>query len=48
MTVYINDPQNSKIGLLQLKNIFSDVVEYKMNSKISVALLYTRDEEGEK
>ena len=46
--MYISDPKNSTRKLLQLINIFSDVAGYKINSKRSVALLYTKDKEAEK
>ena len=41
MIVYISDHKNSTRELLQLINPFSDVARYNINSKISVALLYT-------
>ena len=47
MIVYINDPKNSTRELLQLINTSSDVAGYKINSKKSVALLYTKDKEAE-
>ena len=43
MRVYISDPKNSTKELLQLINTFSNVAGYKINSKKSVALLYTDD-----
>ena len=43
MIVYMSDPQNSTKKLLQLINIFSNGAGYKINSKKSVALLYTDD-----
>ena len=46
--VYISDPQTSTKELLQLINNFSEVTGYKINSKISVALLYTNDRETER
>ena len=42
MIVYISDSKNSTKELLQLINTFSDVAGYKINSKKSVALLYTK------
>ena len=48
MIVYISDPKNSNKELLQLINTFSDVAGYKINSKKSVALLYTKNKEAEK
>ena len=41
-------PQNSTRELLQLINTFSDVAGYKINSKKSAALLYTKDKEAER
>ena len=41
--VYIRDPKTSTMELLQLINTFSKVAGYKINSKKSVALLYTND-----
>ena len=48
MIVYISDPKNSTKELLQLINTFSNVAGYKINSKKSVALLYTDDKWAEK
>ena len=48
MIVYISDPKNSTKELLQLINTFSNVAGYKINSKKSVALLYTKDKQGGK
>ena len=48
MIVYINDPKNSTKELLQLINTFSNVAGYKINSKKSAALLYTKDKEAER
>ena len=48
MIVYISDPKNSTKELLHLVNVFSDVAGYKINLKISVALLYTKDEKAER
>ncbi|KAL6089590.1 hypothetical protein STEG23_038192 [Scotinomys teguina] len=47
MIVYLSDPQNSTKELLQLINTFSNVAGYKVNSKKSVALLYTKDKKAE-
>ena len=47
MIVSISDPKDSTKELLQLINTFSDVAEYKINSKKSVALLYTKYKEDE-
>ena len=41
MRVYISDSKNSTKEFLQL--MINNVGEYKINSKISVALLYTND-----
>ena len=46
MIVYINDFKSSTKELLQFINTFSNVAEYKINSKESVALLYTADKMG--
>ncbi|KAL6092740.1 hypothetical protein STEG23_032596 [Scotinomys teguina] len=46
MIVYLSDPQNSAKEL-QLINTFSNVAGYKVNSKKSVALLYTKDKRAE-
>ena len=48
MIVYISDPKNSTKEFLQLINTFSNVAGYKINSKKSVALLYTKDKEEER
>jgi hypothetical protein len=39
MIVYISDPKNSTRELLNLKNSFSEVAEYKINSNQSMAFL---------
>ena len=44
--VYLSDPKNSTRELLELINTFSNVAGYKINSKKSVALLYTTDKEA--
>ena len=46
--VCISDPKSSTKELLQMINTFSDVAGYKINSKKSVALLYTKDKEAER
>ena len=46
--VYISDPKNSTRELLKLKNNFSKVAGYKINSNKSVAFLYTKDKQDEK
>ena len=48
MIVYISDVKNSSKELLQLINTFTDVAGYNINSKKSVALLYTKDKEAER
>ena len=48
MILFIRDPQNSSIQLLQLINTFRKVAGYKFSSKKSVALLYTNDRWAEK
>jgi hypothetical protein len=48
MIVYISDPKNSTRELLNLTNNFSAVAEFKINSKKSVAFLYTKDNQAEK
>ena len=48
MIVYISDPKNSTIELLNLKNSFSAVAGYKINSNKSVAFLYSKNKQAEK
>ena len=48
MIVYIRDPKNSTKKLLQLINTFSNVSGHKINSKKSVALLYSDNKRAEK
>jgi hypothetical protein len=48
MIVYISDPKNSTRELLNLKNSFSAVAGYKINSNKSVAIHYTKDTQAEK
>ena len=48
MRDYTSDPKNSTKELLQLINTFSNVAGYKINSKNSVAFLYTDDKLAEK
>jgi hypothetical protein len=48
MIVFISDPKNSTREILQLKNNFSKVVGYKVNSNKSVAFLYANDKQTEK
>jgi hypothetical protein len=47
MVVSLKDPKNSTRELLQQIN-FSKVAEYKINSKKSVAFLYSKDKQAEK
>jgi hypothetical protein len=42
MIVYLSDPKHSKGKLLHLINTFSIVVDYKINSQKSVALLINK------
>jgi hypothetical protein len=44
----ISDPKHSSRELLQLRNNFSKVAGYKINSNKSVAFLYTKDKQTEK
>ena len=46
--VYISDPKNSTRELLSLKNSFSEVTGYKINSNKSMAFVYTKDKQAEK
>ena len=48
MIVYISDPKNSDKELLRLINTFSNVAGFKINSKKTVALLYTDDKRAGK
>ena len=48
MIVNTSNPQNSSRGVLQLINNLSKMTGYKINSKESVALLYTNDKWAEK
>ena len=43
MIVHVSDHKNSTRELLQLINSFSNMAGYKINSKQSVAVLYTSD-----
>ncbi|KAL6031328.1 hypothetical protein STEG23_000681 [Scotinomys teguina] len=47
MIIYLSDPKNSTKEVLQLINTFSNVAGYKVNSKKSIALLYTKDKKPE-
>jgi hypothetical protein len=46
--VCVCDPKNSTRELLNLKNSFSEVAGYKINSNKSMAFLYTKDKHDEK
>jgi hypothetical protein len=46
--VYLSDPKYSTRELLQLINNFRKVAEYKLNSKKSVAFLYSKEKRAEK
>jgi hypothetical protein len=48
MIVYISDPKNSTRELLNLINSFCEEAGYKINSKESMAFLYTKDKQAEK
>jgi hypothetical protein len=48
MIVYISNPKNSTRELLNQINNFSEVAGYKINSKKSLAFLYTKDKQAEK
>ena len=43
MIVYIRDPKNFTRELLSLINSFGEVAGYKINSKKSMAFLYTKN-----
>ena len=48
MIVYLRDPKNSTRELLHLINNFSKVAGHKINSRKSVAFLYSKDKQAEK
>ena len=48
MIVYTSDPKNSTRELLNLINTFNEVAGYKINSKKSMAFLYTKNKQAEK
>ena len=48
MIACIRDPKNSTREILNLINNFSAVAEYKINSNMSMAFLYTKNKEDEK
>jgi hypothetical protein len=47
MVVYTGDPNNSTRELLNLRNSFSEVAAYKINSNKSMAFLFTKDKQAE-
>ena len=47
MILYIENPKDSTIKLLELINEYSKVVEYKINRQKSLAFLYTNNEKTE-
>ena len=48
MIVYLCDPKKSTRELLNLRNKFSKVLRYKINSNRSVVFLYSKDKQAEK
>ena len=48
MILYIENPKDSTIKLLELINDYSKVAEYKINTQKSLAFLYTNNEKTEK
>jgi hypothetical protein len=48
MIIYIKDPKNSTEELLQLKNNFSKLSGYEINSNKSVPFCYSNDKQAEK
>ena len=48
MIVYLSDPKNCTRELLNLINTFSEVAGYKINSKKSVAFLYSKGKQVKK
>jgi hypothetical protein len=46
MLIYLSDP-NTSTRKLQLKNNFSKVAVYKINSNKSVAFFYSKDKQAE-
>ena len=47
MILYIENPKDSTIKLLELINEYSKVVEYKINTEKSIPFLYTNNEKRE-
>ena len=48
MILYIENPKDSTIRLLELINEYSKVAGYKINTQKSLAFLYTNNEKTEK
>ena len=48
MILYIDNPKDATIKLLELINEFSKVAGYKINKQKSLALLYTKNERSER
>ena len=48
MIVWLSEPKNSTLELVNLINNFSKVTGYKINSIKSVAFLYSKDKQAEK
>jgi hypothetical protein len=48
MILYLKDPKNSTLKLLDTINDFSNVVGYKINLQKSLAFLYNNNEQIEK
>ena len=46
--LYIKNPKDSTIKLLELINEFGKVAGYKINAQKSLAFLYTNDEKSER
>ena len=47
MILYIENPKDATIKLLELINEFGKVAGYKINAQKSLAFLYTNDEKSE-
>ena len=48
MTLYIQNPKDATRKILELINEFGKVAGYKVNTKKSLAFLYTNDEKSER
>ena len=48
MILYVKNPRDSTLALLELIQQFSNVAGYKINAQKSVALLYTNNETEER